>query len=317
METVTSLNERASNIPQQYTYQATLEASERISWRVEDIIGGDKRLDFTRPFMPESLARVEQLSFLSPSERLTLNQIRGHAYLSIFGLVEEFILPFLLDHVRPQLPGEDDYRVRALLQFAGEEAKHIQLFNRFREEFEQGFISPCAVIGPAEEIARTVLAHDPLSVALVILQIEWMTQNHYLDSIRDDRDLDPQFKSLLKHHWMEEVQHAKLDTLMVEVLAEGRTPEEIEAAFEGYVEIGGFLDAGTAQQVEFDMEAFMSATGRTLSESEKEEFRRVQRQANRWTYLGSGMTHRNFLASLEKLSPEARARVESMVPAFS
>src|SRR5262249_7290305 len=46
-----------------YTYQATLAASERIHWRVEDLIGDDKRLDFSRPFLPESLARVESLSF--------------------------------------------------------------------------------------------------------------------------------------------------------------------------------------------------------------------------------------------------------------
>src|SRR4051812_42414469 len=105
---------------QQYTYQATLAAAERIHWRVEDIIGGEKRLDFEKPFLPESLARVEGLSFLTPEERRTLNQIRGNAYLCIFGLVEEFILPFVLDHARPQVHS-DEYRVRALLQFASEE----------------------------------------------------------------------------------------------------------------------------------------------------------------------------------------------------
>ena len=39
-----------------------------------------------------------------------------------------------------------------------------------------------------------VLSHSPLGVALVILGIEWMTQKHYLESVRDDEDLDPQFK---------------------------------------------------------------------------------------------------------------------------
>src|ERR1041385_8124983 len=110
-----------------YTYQSALAASEGICWRVEDIIGGDKRLDFTKPFMPEALARVDELSFLTADEKRILNQIRGNTYLCIFGLVEEFILPFVLDHARPQLQG-DDYRVRALLKFACEEAKHIQLF---------------------------------------------------------------------------------------------------------------------------------------------------------------------------------------------
>jgi hypothetical protein len=298
-----------------YTYQSVVAASEAVKWRIEDIIGDDKRLDFMKPFMPESLARAEQLRFLTDDEKRIFNQIRGNTYLCIFGLVEEFILPFVLDHARPQLRS-DDYRVRALLQFAGEEAKHIELFKRFREEFEQGFGTRCGVIGPPEEIARAILAHDPLAVALAILHIEWMTQRHYLESVKEDRELDPQFKSLLKHHWMEEAQHAWLDTLMVEALAQGRKPEEIDRAVEEYLEIGGFLDSGFAAQVEFDMQSFIAATGRDLSGSEKEEFRNTQRQANRWTYLGSGMTHPNFLETLQSLTPEARIRVEQIAPMF-
>jgi hypothetical protein len=96
-----------------YNYQETLAASVKANWRIEDIIGGDKRLNFTKPFMPESLARVESLEFQSREEKILLNQIRGYGYLYTFGVVEEFILPFVLDHVRPHL-NEDDYRTRAL-----------------------------------------------------------------------------------------------------------------------------------------------------------------------------------------------------------
>jgi predicted metal-dependent hydrolase len=298
-----------------YNYQTTLAASQAVGWRVEDIIGGTNRLDFTKVFMPEALAWVEPLTFLTPDEKRILNQVRGNTYLCIFGLVEEFILPFVLDHARTQLR-DDDYRIRALLQFAGEEAKHIQLFKTFQQEFKAGFGTDCSVIGPAEEVAKTVLAHEPLAVALTILQIEWMSQRHYVESIKDDQQLDPQFKSLLKHHWLEEAQHAKLDTLMVEALAEGKSEEEILGAVEGMLSIGGFLDEGLAQQVEFDMDAFMRASGRQLTDSEKEEFRRVQRQANRWTYLGSGMTHPKVLETFEGISPKARQRLESVSPAF-
>lgn len=298
-----------------YTYQSALAASDTIHWRIEDIIGREKRLDFSRPFMPESLARVEALSFLTDEEKKVLNQIRGNAYLCIFGLVEEFILPFVLDHARPQLQ-PDDFRTRALLKFAGEEAKHIQLFKRFREDFEAGFGTYCNVIGPGEAIAKAILAHDPLGVTLTILHIEWMVQRHYVDSIRDNQELDAQFKSLLKHHWLEEVQHAKLDTLMVEALAEGRTEKQILDAVEEYIEIGGFIDGGLQQQVEFDLESFTRATGRELNEKEKEDFRKVQLQANRWTYLGTGMTHPRVLETLETLTPKARQRIENISPAF-
>jgi hypothetical protein len=172
------------------------------------------------------------------------------------------------------------------------------------------------VIGPPQEIARAVLSHHPLSVALAILHIEWMTQRHYLDSIKDDRGLDPQFKSLLKHHWMEEAQHAKLDTLMVESLAAACSSEEIARAVDGYLEIGGLIDGGLMQQTTFDKEAFERATGRRLSETESESFLAVQRQANRWTYLGTGMTHPKVLETFERVLPGARAKLESIAPTF-
>jgi len=300
---------------QAYTYAAALAASERISWRVEDLIGGDKRLDFTRSFLPESLAQVAPLTFLGEREKRTLNQIRGLGYLYMFGVVEEFILPFVMDHTRAHL-GNDDYRVRAFLEFAGEEAKHIHLFRRFREEFEAGFGTPCAVIGPPEAIAQAVLAKEPLAVALTILHLEWMTQRHYIDSVQDDQVLDPQFKSLLKHHWMEEAQHAKLDTLMVDTLAEGASQEDIGRAVEGYLSIGMMVDEGLAQQATFDVASLELATGRALAPDQREQVIAVQRRALRWTYLGSGMTHGNFLGTLGQLSPAARARIEQVAPAF-
>jgi len=298
-----------------YTYQSTLAAGQATPWRVEDIIGGEKRLDFSKPFMPEALAWMDKLTFLSADEKRILNQIRGNTYLSIFELVEEFILPFALDEARPHLL-DGDYRLRALLQLASEEAKHIQLFKTFKREFAKGFGTECAVIGPADEVAKAVLNHQPLAVAIAILQIEWMSQRHYLESIKDDQQLDLQFKSLLKNHWVEEAQHAKTDTLVVEWLAEGKTEDQIMEAIEEFLDIGAFLDNGLTQQVEFDMDAFMRATGRELTDAEKEEFRRVQKQANRWTYLGSGMTHEKVLATLESLTPKARQRIESVAPAF-
>lgn len=298
-----------------YSYASTLATAEKSRWRVEDVIGGEKRLDFSMPFLPESLAGVEPLRFLTPAEQTALNQIRAHEYLSMFGIVEEFILPFVLDHVRPHLAG-DDARVRALLQFAGEEAKHIDLFKRFGAEFDRGFGTPCAVIGPAAAIGKEVLSHDPLAVALVILQIEWMTQRHFEESIRDDRRLDPQFASLLRHHWMEEAQHAKLDTLMVEALAAGRSPDRILSAVEEYLAIGAFVDQGLATQLELNLSSLEAATGRTLTPAERESYRTHQRRAGRWTYLGSGMTHPRFVETLEALDPRAARRVADVAPAF-
>ena len=180
-----------------YSYQNILRTSQRVNWRIEDIIGDDKRLDFTKPFIPEALANVGGLGFLSAEEKRLLNQIRGHEYLSMFGLVEEFILPYAVEHAAEQLSG-DDFRVRALLQFAGEEAKHIHLFKQFRRDFDQGFGNKCEFIGPAEDVKKFVLSHSPLGVGIAVLHIEWITLRHYIDSVRDNQELDPQFKSLLQ-----------------------------------------------------------------------------------------------------------------------
>jgi hypothetical protein len=313
----TVVNENTRSVSSmEYDYRDTIVAAQKVNWRIEDIIGGDKKLDFSKSFMPESLARVSGLSFLNDDEKRILNQIRGHAYLAIFGLAEEFILPFVIDHVRPSLD-DDDYRVRAFLQFASEEAKHIQLFKIFSEEFQANFGTECKVIGPPSAIAQAILAHEPLGIALAILHIEWMTQRHYIESVRDDRDLDPQFKSLLKNHWLEEAQHAKLDTRMVETLAGAMNKQMIERGVDEYLDIGGFLDNGVRQQTLFDLEAFEEATGRKLNEDEREEFIDVQHQANRWTYIGTGMTHPKFLMSLERLDPAQRTRIESVAAMFS
>ncbi len=43
----------------------------------------------------------------------------------------------------------------------------------------------------------------------------------------------------------------------------------------------------------------------------------VQHQANRWTYIGSGMSHPKFLEVLQELSPARRMMIEKAAPAFS
>jgi hypothetical protein len=298
-----------------FTYSAIHAASTRGAWQVNEVIG-DGRLDFGRPFLPENLARTADAPGLGTIERLLLNQVRAHDYLSLFGVVEEFVLPFVLDHARPQLSG-DDARVRALLNFAGEEAKHIELFKRFNAAFTAGFGHECAVIGPPQAVAAEVLRHDVLSVALVILHIEWMTQMHYLDSVRDDRGLDPLFAKLLRCHWIEEAQHAKIDTLMVEALADGRDEAGLQQAIEEYFEIIAFLDGGLGNQSKFNCDALERAMGRTLDENDREALVAQQHQALRWTYIGSGMRHPKYREIIGAISPPWLKAVDAAAPIYS
>ena len=299
-----------------FRYPAILAASTRAAWQIEDVIGLGAELDFSRPFMPEKLVRIASLDILSENEKLTLNHIRAHEYLCLFGLVEEFILPFLMDHIRPTLPDADEVRVRALLQFAAEEAKHIQLFKRFREAFAKGFGQGCEVIGPPEAVAKVVLGHEPLSVGLFILMIEWLTQSHYLDSVRGNSQLDPLFANLLRCHWIEEAQHAKLDTLMVEALAEGMGEKQLAEAFDGFFEICAFMDIGFRQQAKFNLNALERATVRRLSEKHRALLIEQQHQSLRWTYLGSGMHHAKFRATVGAISPSQLKRVDAIAQSY-
>ena len=297
-----------------FNYEATLSSSLRAQWQLDDVLREDQELDFSRNFMPESLARTGAISSLNAFEQKVLNQISAHQYLTIFGVVEEFILPFLLDHARPHLLN-DDWRVRAILNFASEEAKHIHLFKRYHAAFVRGFPVECEMIGPSEAIGAEVLRHDPLAVGLVILMIEWMTQQHYLGSIKDDGDIDPLFKSLMKNHWVEEAQHAKLDTLIVDALAEGRTEEEIDAAIDEFFEIGGFLDNGLKAQAAYNLDALEKVIGRKLEN--RAEIEEQQHQAARWAYVGSGMVHERFKATLLDISANAAARIADAAPVFA
>lgn len=300
-----------------YSYRSTLEAAHRINWRIEDIIGNTKRLDFTKPFLPNALARVQEIQCLNTQEKQLLNQIRGNSYLYLFGLVEEFILPLVVDHVR-HLGNTDMYATQAFLCFAEEESKHIELFRQFSKEFDLGFGTPCGCIGPAQEIANTVLQHSPLGVALLTLHIEWMTQKHYLESVQENKveNLDPQFSSLLRHHWLEEAQHARLDTLMVESLAEEVGPQGIEAAIEDYIALVNIFDGGFKAQVQLDIQSLETASGRSFTEAEKQEIQSAQIASYRWTFLGSGMTHPNFEQTLRQISPTGYIRVANIAKAF-
>ena len=121
-----------------YDYGSTYRQALRVNWQIEDIIGGDKTLDFQKPFLPETWVDASELDFLSEPEKLTVNHIRSNSYLYLFGLVEEYILPFVVDHTRRRIYKTRQEEIQALLHFAEEESKHIELFQRFSSVLHAG-----------------------------------------------------------------------------------------------------------------------------------------------------------------------------------
>jgi hypothetical protein len=303
-------------MPPLQSYQHILETSRRVNWRLEELIGDGNRLDFSRPFLPETFAWTKPLDFLTSAEKLKVNHIRARCYLALFELVEAVVVPFISQQAGSE-SADEPFRSEALQNFAGEEEKHRKLFTLVLREFDAKFGTPCELIGPAEEICRAILNHGALAVTIGILGLEWMSQGHYLGSVKDNEDLDPQFKNLLKHHWREEAQHAKLDGLLLQSMARGAGQQEIETAIREYFEIGAFLDAGFRQQAELDLQSFELAAGRTLAQPERQRFIDVQHGALRWTFLGSAMQNRNFLAVLASVSSEGARRVEKAAASFA
>jgi hypothetical protein len=293
-----------------------LATSERIDWRLSDVLEEDAALDFSRPFLPALMTGVSELPFLTDSAKLTLGQIRAHGYLALFGVVEEMILPFVLDQTRREPLGELE-PTRALLRFAAEEAKHIELFRRFGRVFARQFPVECRVAGSGPAFAQAVLAYPELSVGLAILHIEWMTQQHWLDCVRGDESLEPAFKRLLRFHWLEEAQHARLDAMLVSRLARAASASERSAAVDGYLAILELIDGGIEQQIELDRQALEQVSGLVLSLEQLVTLRRTQKRSRRRTFLLSGMAHPRLVESLNEVSPAGAARVAARARDFA
>ena len=78
-------------------YAKCVEVSKRIRWDIDrDVVRG-RRFDFSKKFLPDGLSQVGRLEFLDADERRLLSQIQGRTYANIFGLVERFIGPKILE----------------------------------------------------------------------------------------------------------------------------------------------------------------------------------------------------------------------------
>lgn len=297
-----------------YTYEQCLKRSEQVCWKIENVLG-TAGFDFGRPFMPERLAQVEELSFLKEHEKLKLNQIRGYSYLLLFEFVEEFIVAQIMQLAHAHRFG-DEIALRALLRFAEEEVKHQALFARAQEIFRVGFGSECAGITGRVEVANVVLSKSELAVMLLTDMLEWMTQLHYLEFFRD-AELDPTFKDILKNHWIEEAQHTKLNSLEISRLAAKCTPEQRERAVDEVLEIGGAFDGLLKAQALLDITSLEQAVNRFFTEGQKAELLERQHRAYRYTFLVSALRHPNFAQVVSELTEGGSAKLSRAADALS
>ena len=293
-------------------YATIVSASEKVAWTVDGVFQ-DRRIDPSKLIVPAAWVGTDGVPFLRDREQLVLNHCRAFSYVHLLGNYEEFIPLHLTDGV-PEAWQGDRAHLRALLRFGEEELKHQELFRRaeavleascgheFGRHFDAGKVTVTA-------FTDAILEFPVLSRFLVLLALEWGTQRHYVDSIRDHSEQrgDPLYVDVLKAHWLEEAQHAKTDALEVARLARDRSPAELRDAFDGVAGLGGLVDATFAGQVSQEIDTFQQVTGRALSDEETGTLRDRLHRSMSASIAGVALGHPSFTRVALELSPEGAA----------
>jgi hypothetical protein len=298
-----------------YTFRNVLDNSKKVAWQEDEVLNS-RRFDLSKRFLPNRLSGVDDIDCLNEEEKRKLNQIMGNAYCHLFAFVEEFIIPTVTEAALHN-PYGDEVRQRSLVRFSEEELKHQEMFRRsiglFNEEFG---VTPQLIPG-REEVAGVVRSKSKLAVLLLIDIIEWFVQLHYTEHVLDKTDLDGLFRDLLKHHWLDEAQHAKIDTMLIAELVEDMPLAEREAAIDEVLDLGGAIDGLLQQQIVLNIDALSMATGRVFSKPESKEISDKTLHAWRWTFLVSGLEHPNVVKLVEEITEEGPAKIRSIAQALS
>jgi len=128
--------------------------------------------------------------------------------------------------------------------------------------------------------------------------------------------LDPLFRQMLKHHWLEEAQHAKIDVLELERLAADASPELREESIDDYIKIVGALDGLLGQQAANDVASLSKILGRKFTEVEHREIMDAQVDAYRRTFVGLGLWSPAFRSEVERLSPAGARRIAELAQKY-
>jgi hypothetical protein len=305
----------ATRVSHNYSFQNTLENSKKVAWQEDDVLNG-RRFDLSKRFLPNRLTGVDEIDFLNQDEKRKLNQIMGNAYFHLFAFVEEFIVPTVTEAVLEN-PYDDEVRQRSLVRFSEEELKHQEMFRRSIQLFNEQFGLTPQLIPGREQVAAVVRSKSRLAVLLLIDVIEWFVQLHYTEHVLDKTDLDGLFRDLLKHHWLDEAQHAKMDTMLIAELVEDLPLAERETAIDEVLELGGAIDGLLQQQIALNIDALEMATGRVFTPAERQEITDQTLRAWRWTFLVSGLEHPNVVKLVDEITVEGPAKVRQVAQALA
>src|SRR5580765_6840773 len=159
-------------------YARAIEVSKRVRFEIErDVIRG-RTLDFGKKFLPDGLSRTDRLDFLGAEETRLVSQIQGRTYANMFGLVERFIGPKILEVSRDHWLG-DQTAFEALVRFTDEELKHQEMFRRIDALCAEGMPRGYSFLPQPNDVAGVVLGKPTWSVLALICHIELFVLSHY------------------------------------------------------------------------------------------------------------------------------------------
>jgi P-aminobenzoate N-oxygenase AurF len=291
-----------------YSFADCLENAYKVNWKIADVLDG-RDFDLRKNWLPDRLSGAGQAGFLDAAEKRKLTHVEMAAYAHLFGYVEEFIAPTVLD-LAQGYQIDDRTAFDALTNFAAEEVKHMNLFRLTRDKVSGTLGFPMDLLGGREETARFVTSKNRGAVLLLTACIEWFTQLHYRECFEDNTALDPLTKHIFKCHWLEESQHAKMDHLETIRHFEGASDAERDQAIDDLIELVAAVDGLLQTQTGHDIDNLSRYLGRTFSIGERQELFIAILKAKRYTFLESGVTHPRFVELFQAVAtPEQQQRV--------
>jgi hypothetical protein len=292
----------------QNSYARAIAVSKRVRWDIdEDVIRG-RSFDPDTKFLPDGLSFVQELSFLTPTEKRFMSQVQGRTYANMFGLVERFINAKVLELSQTYWM-EDQVALEALVRFSEEELKHQEMFRRIERMAGEVMPEGYTFIPKPNDVAQVVLGKSTWAVLALTLHIELFTQLHDRESIEPDEDMSPLFKDVFLYHWKEESQHAILDEVEWRRHDATVSPETHVTAVNEFIELVGAVDGILQMQASADAKYFwyvMAMRGRRMTAEQAAAVEKVFLKAYRWQYILSGASHQRFQKVLSDLTTDAQ-----------
>ena len=274
-------------------YARAVEVSKRVRFDIErDVIRG-RTFDFSKKFLPDGLSKIDRLDFLSQEERRLASQIQGRTYANMFGLVERFIGPKILEVSRDHWLG-DQTAFEALVRFTDEELKHQEMFRRIDALCAEGMPEGYNFLPQPNDVAGMVLGKPTWSVLALICHIELFVLAHYRQAIERDEQLSELWSDVFNFHAREESQHAIMDEIEWKRADAMLSLAERDKAVDELIALVTAVDSILQMQVKADTDYFVRIAGRTFIRAQVEAIGATFLYAYRWQYIVSGVQDERF-----------------------